>query len=210
MYMYCIILPTVRVGTPFFNPRRACTGRVMVVVLCVSVSVCSQASCHIPRLWVEIEVSLGFSWRMKRVEFLENALFKSYGGICWSSRSSSLLDELSMHKRDSDGFFSTRVVYRSSYTSHSSTDSWLVTYLSIISFLALCVHYLKPHKNLGLNGWQDIHSAYVHSMWTNHTAHAKDFALWFFILSCTVHIGIVAYTVSIYMYTYMYRIRIIT
>ena len=49
--------------------------------------------------------------QMKRVEFLENALFKSYGGICWSSRSSSLLDELSMNKRDSDDFFSTRVVY---------------------------------------------------------------------------------------------------
>ena len=33
--------------------------------------------------------------------FSENALFKSYGDICSLSRSSSLLDELSMCKRNS-------------------------------------------------------------------------------------------------------------
>ena len=48
------------------NPRRM-RRRVTVVVLCaclcVCVSVCYQASCYIPYLYVESEVSLGFSWR---------------------------------------------------------------------------------------------------------------------------------------------------
>ena len=38
------------------------------------------------------------------VEFIENALFKSSGEICWSPLPSSLLDELLLDKRDSDGF----------------------------------------------------------------------------------------------------------
>ena len=53
---------------------------------------------------------------MKRVDFAANALFKSYGDICCSSWPSSLLDELSMYKSDSDSFCSTTVVYRSSDT----------------------------------------------------------------------------------------------
>ena len=53
---------------------------------------------------------------MKRVDFAANALFKSYGDICCSSWPSSLLDELSMYKSDSDSFCSTTVVYTSSDT----------------------------------------------------------------------------------------------
>ena len=45
-----------------------------------------------------------------RVAFAENALFKSYGIICWSLPPSWLPGELSMDKQDSDGFFSTRKV----------------------------------------------------------------------------------------------------
>ena len=40
------------------------------------------------------------------MDFLENASFKSCGNICWSSRSSSLLDEVSMYKRDNDDWSS--------------------------------------------------------------------------------------------------------
>ena len=40
-------------------------------------------------------------------EFVEDASFESYGG---SSRPCLLRNELLMFKRDSDGFFSTRVV----------------------------------------------------------------------------------------------------
>ena len=84
---------------------------------------------------------------MKRVDFLENASFKSYGDICWSSRSSSLLDELSVYRRDSDDFFSTRVAYRSSYSSHNSTDSSLYSSTGSVlveqKLLGFYVRYLE-------------------------------------------------------------------
>ena len=53
---------------------------------------------------------------MKRVDFSTNAQVKSYGDICCVSWSSSLCDELSMCKSDSDSFLSTSVVYRSGNT----------------------------------------------------------------------------------------------
>jgi hypothetical protein len=43
--------------------------------------------------------------------FAENASFKSSGVIYWSPPPSSLPGELSMDKRDSNGFISTRRVY---------------------------------------------------------------------------------------------------
>ena len=89
---------------------------------------------------------------MIHVEFLENASFKSYDGVCWSSRS-SLLDKLSMYKRDSDGWLSTRVVYRSSYASHDLTDPWLSTYL----LKYICVLFRTTR---GLDGW---HSQQAHA-----------------------------------------------
>ena len=50
-----------------------------------------------------------------------------------------LLDELSMYKGDIDGFFSGRVVYRSSTSSCNSTDSLLIAVDYQLSFLAyLC------------------------------------------------------------------------
>ena len=61
---------------------------------------------------MEIEVSLGFLWRFLQIEHVDSlqyALFKSYGDICLSSRSSSLLDELSMYERDSNGLSLTSV-----------------------------------------------------------------------------------------------------
>ena len=73
-----------------------------------------KAKCH--RLLVAVLTN------KKCVEFLENALSCPDIRTCRSSLSSSLLDELSLYERDSNGFFSTRVVYGSSYTSSNSTD----------------------------------------------------------------------------------------
>ena len=60
---------------------------------------------------------------MKRVDFVNNTLFKSYGNICWSSRPTSLSDELSMYKGYSDSFFSTTVVCRFSDTTDLDEES---------------------------------------------------------------------------------------
>ena len=84
------------------NPRRMREGY-SSHPLCVCLSVCYRASCYIPRLiYVESRVPLSFlccSQRMYCVDFVENALFKSSGEICWSSLPSSLLDELDGQKR---------------------------------------------------------------------------------------------------------------
>ena len=55
------------------------------------------------------------------------AVFKGSGDICRPPLHSSLLDELSMDKRDSDGFISRGLVYRCSDSSYNPTDSSLVT-----------------------------------------------------------------------------------
>ena len=94
-----------------------------------SVCVCYRASGYILRLYVENKVPLGFLWHfqdMHCLAFIENALLKSSDDICWPPLSSSLLDELSMDKRDSDGFFSRRLVCKSSDRSYNLTDSSLV------------------------------------------------------------------------------------
>ena len=54
------------------------------------------------------KVLLSFLWcflHMHCVDFVKNALFKSYGDICRSFLPSLLLDRLSMDKTDSDGIF---------------------------------------------------------------------------------------------------------
>ena len=61
-------------------------ARITVVVLCVCVCVCYYTNCYIPRLYVEIKVALSFLCHflhMHCVDFIENALFRSYGDICW-------------------------------------------------------------------------------------------------------------------------------
>ena len=55
------------------------------VCVCVCLSVCYHTNCYIPRLYVEIKVALSFLrhfLQMHRVDFVENALFRSYGDIC--------------------------------------------------------------------------------------------------------------------------------
>ena len=61
-------------------------ARVAVVVLCVCVCVCVcyRASCYIPHLFLESQVSLGFLWcfqPMYCVDFGEKALFESFRNI---------------------------------------------------------------------------------------------------------------------------------
>ena len=48
---------------------------------------------------------------MERVDYFASILFKNCGDMCCLSWPSSLLDELSVYKNDSNKFFSTVVVY---------------------------------------------------------------------------------------------------
>ena len=85
--------------------------RVMVVVLCVCVRICLSVTTLTATylvFFIEIQVSLGFLCRFQHmhcVDFAEKTLFKSSGNICWIPLPSSLLGQLSVDKRDSNGFF---------------------------------------------------------------------------------------------------------
>ena len=57
----------------------------------------------------------------------ENASFKSSGVICQSPLLSLHPDELPMDRRDSDGFFSTKLASRPSISSYNTTDLSLIT-----------------------------------------------------------------------------------
>ena len=76
-------------------------------------------------MYVKNKVSL---WCFRRVALPKNALFKSSGIIFQSPLLSSLPDELPMDRRDSDGFFSTKLVSRPRVTcsSHDTTDLSLI------------------------------------------------------------------------------------
>ena len=79
---------------------------------------------------------------MNCVDLVEITSFKSSGNICWSPAFFTSFDELSVNKRDSDGFFSRRIVGRSSDRSYSSTDSSLNILncqLAWLGFSTLCV-----------------------------------------------------------------------
>ena len=71
------------------------------------------------------------------MDFVENASFKSSGDICWPPWPSSLLDELSIDERDSDGFISRIVVCSSSDSSCNVTDSSQIIVGHQLRFLAL-------------------------------------------------------------------------
>ena len=113
------------------NPRRMREGySSRSVCLCVFLSVCYRASCYIPQLYDESQVSLGFlcwSQRMYCVDFVEHALFESSGDTCWPPLPSSLLDQLLTNKRDSNGFLSRKLVCRTNDSSYNSTGSSLGT-----------------------------------------------------------------------------------
>ena len=91
--------------------------------------VCYYASCYIPCLYVENMVLLGFSWHFQHmhcVDFVEVTLFKSSDDIFQPPPPSSLLDKLLVDSRDSDGFFSRKLVCRSSDSSYNSIDKLLI------------------------------------------------------------------------------------
>ena len=53
--------------------------------VCVCLCVCYHTNCYILRLYVEIKVALSFLCyflHMYFVNFVQNALFRSYGDIC--------------------------------------------------------------------------------------------------------------------------------
>ena len=80
-------------------------------------------------------------------DFIESTLLKSSGKICGSPLPSLLLDELSMDKRNSDGFFSIRLACKTSDRSNHSTNSSLVTVDYQQRFLAcfVCVSADQVH-----------------------------------------------------------------
>ena len=90
-----------------WNSLGACSRVTVVVIACSYVCVCVcacvyyHASCYTPRLYVENKVPLSFLCRfhMYSEDFIENALFKSSGNICWLSLPSLLLDRRLMVKR---------------------------------------------------------------------------------------------------------------
>ena len=101
--------------------------RVMVVVLsvCVSVYLLPRNLLHTSFIRQKHGV-IGFFMVFSRfchVAFAENASFKSYGIIYWPLPPSSLPKDISMDKKDSNNFFSTRRVCTSSNSSQYTTDS---------------------------------------------------------------------------------------
>ena len=78
-----------------------------------------------------------------------------------ASRSSSLYDELWMYKSDSDGFFSTPVVHRSSDTSYSSTISCIaVNYMDCGSRECGRRHVVYSRQKYYVEFF--VHKSYMH------------------------------------------------
>ena len=166
--------------------------------MCECVCVYHHTSCHIPRLYVENKVLLSFLWRsqdMYCVDLVGNALFKSSGDICWSPLPSSLLDELLVNKRDSDGFFSRRLVSRSSDRSYNSTDSslntvnsvsFLTSMCSTIKFCRLGTHVVGRNYVIACNATTTLHSCgYSSSVAVVRVhMHAHCFCIFWLICKC--------------------------
>ena len=90
-----------------------------------------------PRFFVKIQVLLGFlcCFYICIVDFAETLYQKFWQHLLITS-ASLLLGQLSVDKQDSDGFFSSRLVCRTSNSSYNSTDSSLVTVDYQQSFVA--------------------------------------------------------------------------
>ena len=119
------------------NPRRM-RRRVIAVVLCVCLSVCllprNLPHTSFVRQKQGVIGSLRCFQDFCRVAF---ASFKSSGIICRLPLPSSLPDELPMDRRDSNSFFSTRIVYTVSDSIYNTTDSSLIKHTA--SWLSSCV-----------------------------------------------------------------------
>ena len=82
------------------------------------------------------------------VNFVESkiTLLESSGENNWSLLPSSLLDELSVNKRDREGFYSRNLVGRSSDRSYNLTDSSLNILMRLGTRLFMRSEYKWPHK----------------------------------------------------------------
>jgi hypothetical protein len=121
-----------------FNPRRMREGYSSRYVC-----VCYHATCYILCLFVSNTTLQGCLPRFDCthcVNLAENAPFTSSGIICWSPPPSSLPDELSMDKIDSNGFLSTRRLCTARDRSNKTTGSSLVVAHWQKSFLTYCAN----------------------------------------------------------------------
>ena len=124
------------------NPRRMREGysnRSVCMWVCVSVSVTTPAVTYLV-LYDANKVPLGFLWHFQGMycaDLVENTSFNSSDDICWPLWPSSLLDELLIDERDSDGFISRIVACSSSDSSCNLTDSSQITVGYRLRFLAL-------------------------------------------------------------------------
>ena len=119
--------------------------RITVVVLCVCLSVCSvttiAATTYLFYTFSN-EVS-GLIWYFQGCSpwlSLKHFVQKLWHNFL-TTQPSWLLDELSMNKRDSNGFFSTRLEYRDSDSSYNTTDLSLI--LILISPLSSKASWLQ-------------------------------------------------------------------
>ena len=101
-----------------WHMRKRCSHKLCINSVCEYV--CYHASCHIPDLYIENEVPLGFLWYLY-VDFVKSTLFKSSGDICWPPQRFSFLDKLSVDEKDSDHFISILVAFSSSDSSYNLT-----------------------------------------------------------------------------------------
>ena len=88
------------------------------------------------------------------MDLAKNALFKSYGVICLSSPPSTVPDELSMNRSDSDGFFLRVCMFTARkrvHALHCACDAVAHTYANIdcecelIAQSFLLLHRLRAH-----------------------------------------------------------------
>ena len=127
----------------------------LCVCVCVCMFVCYHARCFISHLNVENKVPLSFlwhSWDMYCVDFVEIALFKSSVTFSDHLCLPRFFDEFLLNKRDSDGFYSRRIVGTSSDRSYNSTDSsvnMLNCQLVWLGFLTSCALILLTKHACG-------------------------------------------------------------
>ena len=105
------------------------------VCVCVCLSATMKSAAYLV-FTSQIKVFYGACFqRFYHLAFLENASFQSSGAICWSLLPSSLPGELSMAKRNSDGFFSTFKVHGWLIQQHD----WFIIDRSALVEKLLCI-----------------------------------------------------------------------
>ena len=132
-----------------------CLSVCLSVYMYVCMSVCYHEICYTLHLYVENKLSYGSLWCFQgfcRVALAKNGSFNS-SGIIWRSPLLSLLpDKLLIDRRDSDGFFSTKLVSRPSVSSYNTTDLSLITLKQQLSSRApqLSQHQQSRTRDTGM------------------------------------------------------------